>query len=112
MKNMLKKISAIAMAFSILGSGALITQYTNSKTGNTLVAIAANPVCQYHDGSEINGKIIINYDVTRAKKTGARYCKCCGQFTGWYNGPGDGNYEWKNGASEKKSVKSQLTVVK
>ncbi len=94
MKNVFKKISAIVMAFSILGSGSIITQYTNSKTGNTLVAIAA---CQYHDGSILNGKIISNYKKNKAEREGKRYCNCCGQFTGYYTGRGKKNIYWENG---------------
>ena len=75
MKNVFKKISAIAMAFTLLGTGISITKFDNT--------LVANAACQYHDGSIINGRRIVNYDENRARTTGARYCKCCRQFTGW-----------------------------
>lgn len=95
MKKAIKKISAIAMAFTLLGTGTFIVKNVNPKANNILVASAA---CQFHDGSLQNGKRISNYDVTRAKKTGAKYCRCCGQFVGWYNGVSyDGSFKWQNG---------------
>ena len=42
MKNVLKKISAIAMAFALLGTGTTIAKNVNPKSVNTLTASAAN----------------------------------------------------------------------
>ena len=75
MKNVLKKISAITLAFTLLGTGTAATKNVSSKSDNTLVAYAA---CQYHDGSRQNGKVIVNY----VPENGYRKCKCCGQITG------------------------------
>ncbi|WP_028518095.1 hypothetical protein [Ruminococcus flavefaciens] len=40
MKKIVKKISAIAMAFTILGTGTAITKYVSPKSDNTLIAHA------------------------------------------------------------------------
>ena len=78
MKNVIKKIASIAMAFTLLGTGTAVTKNLNPKFDNTLVASAA---CQYHDGSIINGKKIINYYADN----GNRRCRCCKQVTGQIN---------------------------
>lgn len=101
MKNVIKKISAIAMALTLLGTGTAIIKKVDPKAANTLVACAA---CQYHDGSKLNGKTITNYDENKAKKTGAKYCKCCGKFTGWYNGLSDDGCRWQNGRKVPKDA--------
>ena len=44
MKNAIKKISAIAMTFTLLGTGAAATDIGSSKAGNTVAASAAEDV--------------------------------------------------------------------
>lgn len=92
MKNTLKKIASIAMAFTLLGAGTAITKNVSPKSDNTITASAA---CQYHDGSYANGRYITNYRLDTSNysyyksggkwyKQTARYCRCCGSFTGWF----------------------------
>ncbi|MBP5579081.1 MAG: hypothetical protein J6X56_06335 [Ruminococcus sp.] len=92
MKNVLKKVSAIALAFTLLGSGTAIAKNVNPKSVNTLTASAA---CQYHHGTVVNGYYINNYRLNESnynyyKKNGKWYketemlCKCCGGHVGWY----------------------------
>ena len=57
MKNVIKKISAIAMAFTLLGAGTTFTK-SSSKSDNILVAAAAT--CQYHHGTVVQGHYINN----------------------------------------------------
>ena len=83
------------MAFTLIGTGTSIAKSVNPKAYNTIVASAA---CQYHDGSTLNGKVISNFNTDTAKKTGKRYCLCCGKETGTYTGPSySPRYSWVNG---------------
>ncbi len=50
MKNVIKKISAFAMSFALLGTSSVIAQNTNLKSSNTLVASAAATYCPNHNG--------------------------------------------------------------
>ncbi|MBE6857822.1 MAG: hypothetical protein E7498_00090 [Ruminococcus sp.] len=52
MKNVIKKIAAVAMAFTMLGTGTAITETIAPKTNNSIVASAASyaPTCK-HSGS-------------------------------------------------------------
>ena len=42
MKNVIKKIASIAMAFTLLGTGTAVTKTISPKSSNTLVASAGN----------------------------------------------------------------------
>ncbi len=75
MKNVIKKITAAAMAFTLLGAGSAAIKSAAPKTDNTLVASAA---CQYHDGTYVAGRYISNFYV----RGNYKYCCCCGQRTG------------------------------
>lgn len=43
MKNVIKKVSAIAMAFTLLGTGSVVTKKVAPKSDNTLKAYAYMP---------------------------------------------------------------------
>lgn len=49
MKNVIKKITAVAMAFTMLGTGTAITKTITPKTNNSIVASAASyaPTCKH-----------------------------------------------------------------
>ncbi len=49
MKNVIKKIAAVAMAFTMLGTGTAITETIAPKTNNSIVASAASyaPTCNH-----------------------------------------------------------------
>ena len=49
MKNVIKKIAAVAMAFTMLGTGTAITETIAPKTNNSIVASAASyaPTCKH-----------------------------------------------------------------
>lgn len=53
MKNVIKKIAAVAMAFTMLGTGTAITETIAPKTNNSIVASAASyaPSTCKHSGS-------------------------------------------------------------
>ncbi|WP_303789885.1 hypothetical protein [Ruminococcus flavefaciens] len=92
MKNVLKKVSAIAMALTLLGSGTAIATKIDPKSDTTITASAA---CQYHHGTVVQGRYIENarldynnyyYYKENGKwyKKTARVCRSCGAFVGWY----------------------------
>ena len=60
MKNVLKKISAIAMAFALLGTGTTIAKNVNPKSVNTLTASAANDGWYYQ--TTCNKVVITHWD--------------------------------------------------
>lgn len=75
MKNVLKKVSAIALAFTLLGSGTTIAKKIDSKSTNTLTASAA---CQYHRADNVRKgeEVKCEYGCTHYRY----YCKCCGAY--------------------------------
>ena len=75
MKNVIKKITAAAMAFTLLGAGSAAIKIAAPKTDNTLVASAA---CQYHRADNVRrGEAVkCNYGCTHYRY----YCKCCGAY--------------------------------
>lgn len=79
MKNIIKKIASIAMAFTLLGTGTAVTKTISPNYGSTLTASSANSVCQYHHGTKRNGKTINNCYIDN---NGNKRCKCCGQIVG------------------------------
>lgn len=79
MKNIIKKIASIAMAFTLLGTGTAVTKTISPNYGSTLTASSANSVCQYHHGTKKNGKAINNCYIDN---NGNKRCKCCGQIVG------------------------------
>ena len=86
MKNVLKKVTAAVMAFTVLGGGSVITKTVAPQSDTTLVASAgwSNPNCQFHGRDtyrvyfkgKINGKerIVGHY----------LYCSCCRGFIDCY----------------------------
>lgn len=48
MKNLIKKISAVAMAFTLIGAGTAVTRTSTAKSDNTLTAYAADTYCPTH----------------------------------------------------------------
>ncbi|SHM12459.1 hypothetical protein [Ruminococcus flavefaciens] len=86
MKNTIKKITAIAMAFTLLGTGTAISKSVNPQSSSTLVANAAD-YCPSHNGTytydsydyvgivERNGKHYIEYNRFKATK-----CAVCGKL--------------------------------
>ena len=78
MKNIITKIASLAMAFILLGTGTAASKATISNYDSIHTAHSANVVCQYHDGSKINGQKIVNY----VADNGYKKCKSCGQITG------------------------------
>jgi hypothetical protein len=91
MKNIVKKISAVAMAFALLGAGSTIASNVSSKP----TILTASAACQYHHGTVVNGRYIENARLDTSnysyyKKDGkwykktARVCRSCGAFVGWY----------------------------
>lgn len=79
MKNVLKKISAIALAFTLLGTGTAVTKKVNP---NSITTLGAHAECQYHYTqhpenirieyqSSIKGNKKYVYEIKK--------CACCGQ---------------------------------
>jgi len=70
MKKILKKISAVAMAFALLGTGAIFADTDNE--------ITVSAACQYHRADNVyaNGTVKCNLGCYHT----AYYCKCCKQF--------------------------------
>ena len=63
MKNIVKKISATAMAFTLLGTSTVLTKSTSAKSNKTLVASAAssyNSSCRHSTWTLYSGNWIIN----------------------------------------------------
>ncbi len=84
MKNVLKKVSAIAMALTLLGSGTAIATKIDPKSTNTITASAA---CQYHGKSYYYGSQRYTYSWRGHQYYKlAKYCSCCGGFLGYTDG--------------------------
>lgn len=81
MKNVFKKVSAIALAFTLLGSGTTIEKNVNPKSVNTLTANAA---CQYHraDNTYVVQKWESWYSDGYIYEVKYLNCNCCRQFYG------------------------------
>ena len=62
MKNVIKKISALAMSFALIGIGTAVTKTSAAKSDNTLTAYAADAYCPSHGGGV--------YTVTTKRFTG------------------------------------------
>ena len=79
MKNVMKKIAAAAMAFTLLGAGTVITNTVAPQA--TLTASAA---CQYHraDNTYCNRIDYIPVGGSKVKVCEYHYCRCCGSFYG------------------------------
>ena len=71
MKKLVKKISAVAMAFALLGAGATFAGTDNA------ITVEAKP-CQYHRADNVyaNGRIRCSAGCYHT----AYYCRCCNQF--------------------------------
>ena len=112
MKNVIKKIAAMAMAFTLLGTGNAITKTISAENNITLTANAANSVCQYHHGTKQNGKTINNCYIDN---NGNKRCKCCGQIVGapicsgehdWYVYENDKWFGWTlDGIGRQENIK-------
>ena len=64
MKNVIKRISAVAMAFTLLGTGTVITKKISPKSYNTLTASAAcSHNCRYYSSYSPVGDYIFEYAV-------------------------------------------------
>ena len=74
MKNIIKKISVIAMAFTLLGAGSTVAKTVSPKTDNTISASAASHEHNWKywkRGSEVRGDYVYCYT----------YYKCsCGSY--------------------------------
>ena len=68
MKNIIKKIAAVTMAFTLLGAGSVITTKISPKSDNKITAEAAT--CQHHG---------YRYGVRRGN-TMYVYCGICGKL--------------------------------
>lgn len=88
MKNIVKKIAAVTMAFTLLGTGTVITNTIKPQTNITLTAHAAS--CQYHGKQTYRiqylGEIWYEYtwlNVLRREHQPVRYeyhCSACKGF--------------------------------
>ena len=86
MKNVMKKIAAAAIAFTLLGAGSVITEKVAPQTNNTLTASAA---CQYHGYRSNSDFVYYTYswsvfpgmNMYDTQPTGeVRRCRCCGGY--------------------------------
>jgi hypothetical protein len=85
MKNTIKKIASIAMAFTLLGTGTVATKTISPKSDNTLVAQAYIPSqnCNHKDGKgkvHAHEVVLCKYKVKVSSQfTEFRedYCRCC-----------------------------------
>ena len=87
MKNAIKKISAIAMAFTLLGTGTAVSKAINPQTNNALVAHAADAYCPYHacgSYTDLRREVSTEYVGTIKFKVYTIYeirrCNVCGRF--------------------------------
>lgn len=79
MKNILKKISAVALAFTLLGTGTVITRNVSPKASNTLTANAIS--CDNcHGGSyHISTRYEYVWGGRRIYVFEETYCSLCGK---------------------------------
>lgn len=80
MKNIVKKITAAAMAFTLLGAGSAAIKSVSPKADNTLVASAA---CQYHRADNTYVDYSTSYKCNYGCKHYAVRCRCCNAIR-WY----------------------------
>lgn len=83
MKNVIKKIASIAMAFTLLGTGTNVTRTISPKSNNTLVASAScrgnNHRRTYRTNIFKKGKAVGDYGVTYYRY-GASLCCACNEI--------------------------------
>ena len=84
MKNALKKIAAVAMAFTMLGAGVTATKTVYPKSDNSLVAHAGMPpqYCKHNNGKHITFVSDYRYNPYCNHGSGAHerdYYICCNQ---------------------------------
>ena len=86
MKNVLKKIAAVAMAFTLIGGGTTIAKTVAPESSNT---ITAHALCQYHGYISNSDFVYYTYswsvfpgmNMYDPQPTGeARRCRCCGGY--------------------------------
>ena len=91
MKNVIKKIASVAMAFTLLGTGAAVTKTIAPETTNNTITAYAIAYCPNHSGvrSEIHKEFWYKTYDSKAKKyayTFRRvkyyYCAVCGRSLG------------------------------
>ena len=70
MKNIIKKISAVAMAFALLGTGTVISKKASPESVKPMTAQA---LCQYHTISNA-------YWIRPVPHGYLMQCKCCKQY--------------------------------
>lgn len=73
MKNVIKKIAAMAMAFTLLGTGTAVSKAINPKTNNTLVASAAEELCKNVGNKKY--KVVAKHGVNIRKTASANSAK-------------------------------------
>ena len=73
MKNVLKKIAATAMAFTLLGAGTAITKTVSPKSDNTLVASACNCNARRYASTKQVYTGFHNEPITKLKWDGHKY---------------------------------------
>ena len=56
MKNVIKRIASIAMAFTLLGTGTAVTKTISPKSNNTIIASAAD-TCHCKTGRKYGGEL-------------------------------------------------------
>ncbi|WP_295093582.1 hypothetical protein [Ruminococcus sp.] len=76
MKNVIKKIASIAMAFTLLGTGTAVTKTISPKSDNTLVA-SAEKTCQCKTGRKYESAVPEVF-LKRRLKTNYSYNKMTG----------------------------------
>ena len=79
MKSVLKKITATAMAFAILGTGTAITNNMSTKTNTGLVAHAGPPpqYCSHNSGWYWSPTYRKTWQFGKLSFTFKGYQKCC-----------------------------------
>jgi len=86
MKNVIKKIASIALAFTLLGTGTAVIQTISPKSDNTIVASARGNYkpCQFHDGMKQDKGFgyVTRINNANVDDNGIRTCKICGKVTG------------------------------
>ena len=86
MKNVIKKIAATAMAFTLLGTGATVTNKMSTKTNTGLVAHAA---CSHTNVKRTTySYVYVANGWGKLYYTETDYCPKCGytfnSYTNWY----------------------------
>ncbi len=76
MKNIVKKLSAVAMAFALLGAGSTIASNVSSKP----TILTASAACQYHRADNTYKDTNTRYRCSYGCYHYAYRCKCCNQI--------------------------------